>query len=106
MKLNKKCCNLVNFGSCFIVHSFLLGIFLGGGEIYCYANSFCYAIVFGPKSKFKEGKSIQGSGTASRGAPPVEESQGNGYVFVYRLVCGRVNFPIMWPHTPVQTKLK
>ena len=22
------------------------------------------------------------------------------------LVCGWVNFPILWPHTPVQTKLK
>ena len=22
------------------------------------------------------------------------------------LVCGSVNFPILWPHTPVQTKLK
>ena len=39
---------------------FLLGIFREGGKIYCYANFFCYAIVFGPN--FREGKSFQGEG--------------------------------------------
>ena len=30
------------------------------------------------------------------------------FLFIDRptLVCGWVNFPIVWPHTPVQTKLK
>ena len=30
------------------------------------------------------------------------------FLFVYgpALVCGWVNFPILWPYTPVQTKLK
>ena len=28
MKLNKTCCSLVNFGSCFIVHSLGMGLFL------------------------------------------------------------------------------
>ena len=27
---------------------FLLGIFFRGGKIYCYANFYCYSIVFGP----------------------------------------------------------
>ena len=51
-----KTCNLVNFVSCFIVHSLGMGLFL----------------------------------------------------FIDRpaLACGWVNFPIVWPHTPVQTKLK
>ena len=30
----------------------------------------------------------------------------NGSVFGLALVCGWVNFPILWPHTPVQMKLK
>ena len=56
MTLNKICCNLVNFGSCFIVHSLAMGLFL----------------------------------------------------FIDRpaLVCGWVNFPIVWPNTFVQTKLR
>ena len=44
---------------------FLLGIFSGG--IYCYANFFCYAIVFGPN--FREGQKFSG-GTASGGGCP------------------------------------
>ena len=28
MKLNKTCCNLVKFGSCFIVHSLGMGLFV------------------------------------------------------------------------------
>ena len=50
MKVNKTCCKLVNFGSCFIVHSLGMGQFL----------------------------------------------------FIDRptLVCGWVNFPIVWPQTP------
>ena len=40
---------------------FLPKIFSGGG-IYCYANFFCYAIVFGPN--FRRGQ------TASGGVPP------------------------------------
>ena len=57
VKLNKTCCNLVNFGSCFIVHSLGMGLFL-------FIDDQLY------------------------------------------LVCGWVNFPIVWPHSPVQTKLK
>ena len=30
----------------------------------------------------------------------------NGSVFGPAIVCGWVNFPILWPHTPVQMKLK
>ena len=30
----------------------------------------------------------------------------NGSVFCPALVCGWVNFPILWPHPPVQMKLK
>ena len=30
----------------------------------------------------------------------------NGSVFLPALVCGWVNFPILWPHTPVEMKLK
>ena len=56
VKLNKTCCNLANFGSCFIIHSLGMGLFL---------------FIDGPT-----------------------------------LICGWVNFPIVWPHTPVQMKLK
>ena len=56
VKLNSTCCNLVNFGSRFIVHSLRMGLFL------------------------------------SIDRPT--------------LVCRWVNFPIVWPHTHVQTKLK
>ena len=56
---------------------FLLGIFFRGGKIYCYANFYCYSIVFGPN--FKEGRKFSGGETASEGGrppvPPVEESQ-------------------------------
>ena len=55
-KLNKTYCNLGNFGSCFIVHSLAMGLFL---------------LIDGPA-----------------------------------LVCDWVNFPVVWLHTPVQTKLK
>ena len=58
-KSNKTYCNLVDFGSCFIVHSLGMGLFL---------------FIGGPTS-----------GT---------------------LVCGWVNFLIVWPHTPIQMKLK
>ena len=56
VSLNKTCCNLVNFRSCYVVHSLGMGLFL----------------------------------------------------FIDRpsLVCGWVNFSIVWPHTPIQTKLK
>ena len=50
VKLNKTCCNLVNFGSCFIVRSLGMGMFFFIGR--------------------------------------------------QTLVCGWVNFPIVWPHTP------
>ena len=56
VKLNKTCCNVVNFGSCFIVHSLEMGLFL--------------------------------------------------FIDTPAKVCGWVNFPVVWPHTPVQTKLK
>ena len=48
----------------------------GGGKIYCYANFFCYAIVF--ELNFREGQKFSGGQTVSGGAPPcppVEESQ-------------------------------
>ena len=48
--------------------------FFQGGKIYCYANFFCYAIVFRPN--FREGQKFSGGQTASGGRPPVEESQG------------------------------
>ena len=54
---------------------FLLGIFFRGGKIYCYANFYCYSIVFGPN--VREGQSFQG-GKLPQGAPPcppVEENQ-------------------------------
>ena len=55
---------------------FLLGIF-SGCKIYCYANFFCYAIVFGPN--FREGQKFSGGANCLRGhplpPPPVEESQ-------------------------------
>ena len=44
--------------------------FQGGGKIYCYANFFCYAIVYEPN--FMERQSLRGEGrgkTASGGAP-------------------------------------
>ena len=50
--------------------------FFQGGKIYCYANFFCYAIVFGPN--FKKGRKFSGWANCLRGAPPcppVEESQ-------------------------------
>ena len=42
--------------------------FFQGGKIYCYANFFCYAIVFGPN--FREGQKFLGGQTASGGCPP------------------------------------
>ena len=55
---------------------FLSGIFFEeGGKIYCCANFFCYAnfsIIFGPNFR---GAKVSEGGTASGGAPPVEESQ-------------------------------
>ena len=46
---------------------FLLGIF-SGGKIYCYANFFCYAIVFGPN--FREGQKLSGGrGNCVKGEP-------------------------------------
>ena len=55
-QLNKTYCNLVNFGSCFVVYSLGMGLFL-----------------------FTDGLALVG---------------------------GWVNFPPVWPHTAVQTKLK
>ena len=46
--------------------------FQGGGKIYCSANFFCYAIVFGPN--FTEGQTASG-GVPCPPPPPVEESQ-------------------------------
>ena len=50
----------------------------GGGKIYCYANFFCYAIVFGPN--FREGQKFSGGKLPQGGAPAptVEESQSDG----------------------------
>ena len=56
MKLKKTSCNLVTFGSCFIVHSLGMGLFLLIGR-------------------------------------PT-------------LVFGWVDLPVVWPHNPVQMKLK
>ena len=49
--------------------------FFRGGKINCYANFYCYAIVFGPN--FREGQKFSEEQTASGGAPcpPVEQSQ-------------------------------
>ena len=55
-KLDKTYCNLVNFGSCFIVHSLGMDLFL-----------------------FMNGPA---------------------------LACGWARFLLVWPHTPVQAKLK
>ena len=55
-EMNKTCCNLVNFGSCFVVRSLDMGLFL--------------------------------------------------FIDRAALVCGWVNFPVVWPHTPVQTKFE
>ena len=38
-----------------------------GGKIYCYANFYCYSIVFGPN--FREGRKFSG-GLLPQGAPP------------------------------------
>ena len=52
----------------FCLAGFLLGIFSEGGKIYCYANFFCYAIVFGPN--FRERQKFSGGANCLRGAPP------------------------------------
>ena len=47
---------------------FLLGIFSGGGgKIYCYANFYCYSIVFGPN--FREVRKFSGGANCLRGRP-------------------------------------
>ena len=47
---------------------FLLGIFFRGrGKIYCYANFFCYTIVFGPN--FREEQKFSGGQTGAPCAP-------------------------------------
>ena len=52
-------CTLVRITTFVSVSGFHLGIFFGGGgKIYCYANFFCYAIVFGPN--FKERQKFSG----------------------------------------------
>ena len=61
---------------------FLPGIF-SGGKVYCYANFFCYAIVFGPNFREKSPRGVN----CLRGAspcPPVEESQAIEDVPVFR----------------------
>ena len=40
-------------------------LFSGGGEIYCYANFFYYAIIFGPN--FRERQKFSGGGKLSQG---------------------------------------
>ena len=50
---------------------FLLGIFQGG--IYCYANFFRYAIVFGPN--FREGQKFSGGKLPQGGAQACREGQ-------------------------------
>ena len=40
----------------------------GGGEIYCYANFYCYCTVFGPN--FREGRKFSGGSKLPQGAPP------------------------------------
>ena len=82
-KYEAKHWHFTNFTWCTLCHhvylpigygddGFLLGIFSGGGKIYCYANFFCYAIVFGPN--FREGQKFSGGQTAApppRGRKPV-----------------------------------
>ena len=57
---------------------FLLGIF-SGGKIYCYANFYCYSIVFRPN--FREGQKFSGGQTASGGHPPVPPVEESQYIF-------------------------
>ena len=49
-KLNKTCCNLVSFGSCFIVHSVGMGLFLfiGGPTLICRWVNFPIAMATHP----------------------------------------------------------
>ena len=46
---------------------FLLGIFFRGGKIYCYANFYCYSIVFRPN--FREGQKFSKGENCLRGRP-------------------------------------
>ena len=59
-------CTLVRFPT-YVTLVFFQEFFQGGSKIYCCANFFCYAIVFGPN--FREGQKFSGGQTAS-GAPP------------------------------------
>ena len=43
--------------------------FSGGGKIYCYANFYCYSIVFGPN--FREGRKFSGRGESFQGGAKV-----------------------------------
>ena len=53
--------------SCALNIGFLPEIFFKGGKVYCYANFFCYAIVFGPH--FREVQKFSG-GKLPQGMPP------------------------------------
>ena len=46
---------------------FLLGIFFRGDKIHCYANFFCYGIVFGPN--FEDRAKIYRGANCLRGRP-------------------------------------
>ena len=52
----------------------------GGGGIYCYANFYCYSIVFGPN--FREGQKFSrgGGGKLPQGAPPCGRKPGSDKV--------------------------
>ena len=62
--------HLTRFGLtvCFISWLSSRNFFQGRGKIYCYANFFCYAIVFGPN--FREGQKFSGGENCLRGRPP------------------------------------
>ena len=63
---------------------FLLGIFFRGGKIYCYANFFCYAIVFGPN--LREGQKFSGGANCLRGRPrPPLWKKASSYISLTRL---------------------
>ena len=48
--------------------AFSLEFLSGGGKIYCYANFYCYSIVFGPN--FRDGQKFSRGANCLRGEPP------------------------------------
>ena len=66
--------------------AFFLEFFSGGGKIYCYANFFCYAIVFGPNFRGE---------TASGGHPPFPLwKKARMLLLVFLFVSGKLPFQV------------